>query len=340
MKKILLPVLFSLAVAVCRAEGSYHLLKEIPVGGEGGWDGLIVDSAAQRLYVSHATRVVVIDLAKDQVAGEITNTPGVHDIAVAPKLNRGFTSNGREAKASIVDLTTLQTLSKVDTGTNPDATLFEPGQNEVYTFNGRGQSATVIDAKAAKVVATIPLGGKPEFAEADPKSGRVFDNLEDKSEVAVIDTRTHTVTNRWPIAPGEEASGMAIDLKNHRLFLGCGNKLMVMMDSASGKVVATVPIGQGVDGSAFDPETQLAFASCGDGTTTIAKEESPDKLTVVQTLKTERGARTMALDPKTHKIYLPTAQFEPQPEQAAGAPRQRPKMIPGTFKILVYGMDK
>jgi len=340
MKKIVLPILFSLVVAVCRAEGPYHLLKEIPVGGEGGWDGLTVDSAAQRLYVSHATRVVVIDLAKDQVAGEITNTPGVHDIAVAPKLNRGFTSNGREAKASIVDLATLLTLSKVDTGTNPDATLFEPGQNEVYTFNGRGQSATVIDAKAAKVVATIPLGGKPEFAEADPKSGRVFDNLEDKSEVAVIDTRTHTVTNRWPIAPGEEASGIAIDLKNHRLFLGCGNKLMVMMDSTSGKVVASVPIGQGVDGSAFDPETQLAFASCGDGTTTIAKEESPDKLTVVQTLKTERGARTMALDPKTHKIYLPTAQFEPQPEQAAGAPRQRPKMIPGTFKILVYGMDK
>jgi YVTN family beta-propeller protein len=279
---------------------------------------------------------VVIDLAKDQVAGEITNTPGVHGIAVAPKLNRGFTSNGRENKVSLVDLKTLLTISKVDTGTNPDAILFEPGQNEVYAFNGRGQSATVIDAKSGKVVATIPLGGKPEFAEADPKSDRVFNNLEDKNEVAVIDTKSHQVVTNWPIAPGEEASGIAIDLKNHRLFLGCGgSKTMVMMDSTSGKVIASVPIGQGVDGSAFDPGTQLAFASCGDGTTTIAHEDSPDKLTVVQTLTTERGARTMAIDPKTHKIYLPSAKFE-----APAEGQRRGKMVPDSFKILVYGMEK
>ncbi len=191
-----------------------------------------MDSAAQRLYVSHGTEVVVIDLAKDQVCGEITNTPGVHGIAIAPELGRGFVSNGRENKAGIVDLKTLQTLSKVDTGPDPDAMLYEPGQNEAYVFNGRGQSATVIDAeRRGKVVATIPLGGKPEFAQADPEAGRVYDNLEDKSEVAAIDTKTHKVVNRWPIAPGEEASGMAIDVKNHRLFLGCGNKLMVMMDN-------------------------------------------------------------------------------------------------------------
>ena len=343
MKRNFWPVIFGIlglmTAAVGRADGPYHFIKEIPVGGEGGWDGLIVDSAAQRLYVSHASKVVVIDLAKDQVVGEITNTPGVHDIAVAPKLNRGFVSNGREARASIVDLKTLQTLFKVDTGPNPDAILFEPGQNEVYAFNGRGQSATVIAAGTGKVVATIPLGGKPEFAEADPTAGRVFDNLEDKSEVAAIDTQTHSVTNRWPIAPGEEASGIAIDVKNHRLFLGCGNKLMVMMDSTDGKVLASAPIGQGVDGSAFDPGTQFAFASCGDGTTTIAKEEMPDKLTVVQTLKTERGARTMALDPTTHRIYLATAKFGALPE-SANDERRRPPIIPGTFKILVYGMDK
>jgi DNA-binding beta-propeller fold protein YncE len=340
MKKILLPVLFSLAVAVCRADGPYHFIKEIPVGTDGFWDGLIVDSAAQRLYVSHATQVVVIDLAKDAVVGEITNTPGVHDIAVAPKLNRGFVSNGREAKASIVDLKTLQTISKVDTGPNPDAILFEPGQNEVYAFNGRGQSATVIAADSGKVVTTIPLGGKPEFAEADPESGRVFDNLEDKSEVAVIDTKTHQVVNRWPIAPGESASGIAIDVKHHRLFLGCDNQLMVMMDSTSGKVLATVPIGEGVDGATFDPGTQLAFTSCGQSATVTIAREDADKLTVVQVLKTERGARTMALDPITHKIYLPAAQFEPQPEQTPGAPRQRPRMVPGSFKILVYGMEQ
>src|ERR1017187_10178330 len=331
MKKILLPVLFSLTVAVCRADGPYHLIKEIPVGGDGGWDYCSVDSAGQRLYVSHGTKVVVIDLAKDQVAGEITNTPGVHGIAIAPDLGLGVTSNGREDKAGIVDLKTLQTLSKVDTGKNPDGMLYEPGRKEVYLFNGRGQSATVIDVKAGKVVATIPLDGKPEFAQADPKAGRVYDNLEDKNEVAVIDTKSHQVVTNWPIAPGEEASGMAIDLKNHRLFLGCGgSKTMVMLDSTTGKVITSVPIGDGVDANAFDPETQLAFASCGDGTVTIAHEDAPGKLTVVQTLKTERGSRTMTIDPKTHNIYLAAAKFE-----APAQGQRRGRMVPDSFKIQV-----
>lgn len=323
---------------LCRADGPYHFLKEIPVGGDGGWDYLSVDPAARRLYVSHGTKVVVIDMDRDAVVGEIADTTGVHGLAVASELKRGFTSNGRENKAGIVDLETLKTVAKVDTGENPDGMLYEAGQQEVYMFNGRGRSVTVFDAKSGAIVATITLAGKPEFAAADPQAGHVFNNLEDKSEVAVIDTKTHQIAATWPIAPGEEASGMAIDVAHHRLFLGCHNKLMVMMDSASGKVVATVPIGQGVDANAFDPQTQLAFASCGDGTVTVAKEESPDKLTVVQTLATRRGARTMALDPKTHNIYLATAEFEAQPEPVAGAPRQRPKMVPGTFKVLVYGM--
>ncbi len=315
------------------ADASYHFLKEIPVGGDGGWDYLSVDPAAHRLYVSHTTQVVVIDLAKDAVVGEIADTPGVHGLAVAPALGRGFASNGRANNVSIVDLATLKTLAKVDTGANPDCILYEPGQNEVYAFNGRGQSATVFAAAAGKVLATIPLGGKPEFAQADPEAGRVFDNLEDKSEVVAIDTKTHAVVSRWPIAPGEEASGMAIDLAHHRLFLGCGNRKMVMVDSATGKVVADVPIGQGVDANAFDPGTQLAFASCGDGTVTIAHEDSPDRLTVVQTLKTERGARTMTLDPTTHRIYLATARFE-----APAEGQRRGRVVPGSFKILVYGL--
>ena len=335
MKNILLQVLFSLAVAVCRADGPYHFIKEIPVGGDGGWDYCSVDSAAQRLYVSHGTKIVVIDLAKDQVVGEITNTPGIHGIAIAHDLGLGVTSNGRENKASIVDLKTLQTLSKVDTGQNPDGMLYEPGRKEAWLFNGRSQSATVVDVKAGKVVATVPLDGKPEFAQADPKAGRIYANLEAKIEVAVIDTKSHQVVTNWPIAPGEEASGMAMDLKNHRLFLGCGNKQMVMMDSASGKVITSVPIGQGVDANAFDPGTGLAFASCGDGTTTIAHEDSPDKLTVVQTLETQRGSRTMTLDPKTHKIYLAAARFE-----APAEGQRRGKMVPDSFKILVYGMGK
>ena len=323
-------------VASFAADGPYHFLKEIPVGGDGGWDYLTVDEAGRRLYVSHTSKVVVIDIDKDIVVGEIADTPGVHGLAVAPDLGRGFSSNGRENKAGIIDLKTLATLSKVETGANPDGMLYEPGQQEVYMFNGRGQSATVIDAKSGKVVATIPLGGKPEFAVADPKAGRVYNNLEDKNEVVAIDTKTHAVVNHWPIAPSEEASGMAIDLVHHRLFLGCGgSKTMAMLDSTSGKVVASVPIGDGVDANAFDPGTQLAFASCGDGTVTIAHEDAPDQLSVVQTLKSERGARTMTLDPRTHRIYLASAKFE-----APAEGQRRGRMVPGSFKVLVYGMDR
>jgi DNA-binding beta-propeller fold protein YncE len=277
-----------------------------------------IDGEARRLYLTHGTKVEVVDLEKGAVIGEIENTPGVHGVALAPKLGKGFTSNGQENKASIVDLKTLKTITKVDTGANPDAIVYEPVQNEVYTFNGKGKSATVFNAESGKVVATIDLGGKPESAATDGKAGRIYCNIENKSEVVAIDIKTHSVVNHWPIAPGETASGMAFDVEHHRLFLGCDNKKMVMMDSTSGKVVATVPIDAGVDANAFDPATQLAFSSNGDdGTTTIAKETSPDKLTVVQVLKTAKGARTMALDPQTHNIYLPT---------------QTPE-----FKLLVYG---
>jgi YVTN family beta-propeller protein len=319
--------------SVYAADVNYHLLNTIPVGGDGGWDYLTVDSAAKRLYVSHGNKIVVIDTAKDEVVGEITNTPGVHGIALAPEFGRGVVTCGREDAAAIVDLKTLQIVAKVKTGGNPDAMLFEPGRQEFYTFNGRGQSATVIDAKTDKVVATVPLGGKPEFCAADPKSGLAYVNIEDKSEVAVIDVKTHSVKYHWPIAPGEEATGMAFDPKNESLFIGCSNKRMVMMNNVHGKVVANAPIGDGVDAVAYDPSTQLVFASCGDGTTTIAREEG-DKLTVVQTLKTERGARTMALDPATHKIYLATAQFE-----APAEGQRRGKMVPDSFKILVYGLE-
>lgn len=334
MKNVLLPVLFGLAAVACRADGPYHLIKEIPVSGDVGWDYLSVDSAALRLYVSHATKVVVIDLASDAVVGEITNTAGVHGLAPAPDLAKGMATCGRENKAAIVDLKTLQMITKVDTGANPDGMLYEPGHQEFYTFNGRGQSATVIDAKSNRVVTTIPLEGKPEFPQADPAAHRVYDNLEDKSEVAVIDTDKHEVISRWPIAPGESASGMAFDPKNHHLFLGCDNQMMEMVDSTSGKVLAHVPIGDGVDANAFDPGTGYAFASCGDGTTTIAKADG-DQLKVVQVLQTQKSARTMTIDPATHKIYLAAAKFEaPQPGERRG------KMDPGTFKILVYGMDQ
>jgi YVTN family beta-propeller protein len=319
------------------ADGPYHFIKEIPVGGDGGWDYLSVDSAAHRLYLCHGNVVVAVDTTTDTVVGQIDDTPGVHGFAVAPKLGRGFSSNGRENKVGIVDLATLKTLSKVDTGQNPDWILFEPGHGEIYTFNGRSNSSTVIAADTGKVVATIPLGGKPETAMVDPSIHRIFDNLEDKNEVVVIDTNTHAVVDHWPIAPNAAASGMAIDLAHKRLILGCGDSnTMALFDYTSGRVVSSVPIGPGVDASAFDPGTQLAFSSCGgDGTVAIAHEDSPDKLTAVQSLATEKGARTMTLDPATHRIYLASAKYL----AAAAGGRGRPQMVPGSFKVLVYGMQ-
>jgi YVTN family beta-propeller protein len=319
---------------------AYKFLNEVPIGGEGGWDILTIDSAASRLYLSHATKVVVVDLNKNAVAGEIADTPGVHGFVAVPEFQRGFSSNGKENKSSVVDLATLKTISKIETGDSPDAIVYDQRRHEVYVFNHRGNSVTVIDAKESKVVATIQLDGNPEFAAVDENAGRIYVNLEDKSEVAVIDTAKHQVVTNWPIAPGEEPSGIALDAAHHRVFSACHNKMMTMLDTETGKVLTTAPICGGTDGAAFDDATQLAFASCGDGTTTIAKEETPDKLTVVQTLKTERGARTMAIDPKTHRIYLPTAQFQPAPTPSPGATPGRPTIVPNTLKLLVYGPRK
>ena len=328
----------AIALQNAAAGDVYKFLTEIPIGGEGGWDILTIDPAAHRLYVSHSTKIVVVDLEKNAVAGEITDTPGVHGFIAVPEIGRGFSTNGKENKASVVDLKTLKTISKIDTGANPDAFAYDAKRGEVYIFNHSGGSATVIDAMNAKVLATIPLGGEPEFGVSDDAAGKVYVNLEDKSEVAVIDAAKHEVVARWPLAPGTEPTGIALDVAHHRLFSTCHNKVMEMLDTTNGKVVASVPIGAGVDGCAFDDATQLAFASCGEGTTTIAKEEG-DQLTTVQTLKTERSARTMALDPKTHRIYLPSAQFEPAATPSPGASPTRPKMVPNTMKLLVYGLE-
>jgi len=332
---VLAVLCLGMAAALHGQDGPYHAGKEIPIGGEGGWDYLTIDAAAHRLYVSHATHVVVIDTQANKVVGDIPDTPGVHGLAIAADLGRGFTTNGRENKASIVDLKTLKLIQKVDTGENPDAVLYEPARKEIYTMNGRGKSATVIDAATGKVVATIPLEGKPESGQADSKAGKVYVNIEDMNAVQVIDTATHKVSATWPAAPCEAATGMAFDVAAHRLFLGCDNKLMVMLDSTTGSVVYSVPVGAGVDSTWFDPATRLAFTSNGEsGTVTIAHEESPSALKVVQTLKTVPGARTMALDPVTHTIYLAATDYEPQP----AAVKARPKAVVGTFRVLTYQM--
>jgi len=316
------------------ADGPYKLLTEITIGTAGGWDYASVDSAGKRLFVSHGTSVVVIDTGKNTVVGEIAPTLGVHGIAVAPELGKAFVSDGRANKAEIVDLKTLKIVASVETGQNPDAILYEPAHKAVYTFNGRGKSATVIDAVTGTVKATIALPGKPEFAVVDVKAGRIYNNIEDTSTIVAIDTTTHQVVNTWPIAPGEGASGLAIDLTHHRLFAVC-DKMMVMLDSTTGKVLGTLAIGDGPDAAAYDPGTGYVFASASDGTMTVAKVDAAGKLTLVQTLATPQATRTMTLDPATHRLYASAADFKPGPVGADGKPG-RSTMVPGSFRVMVY----
>ena len=315
----------------------YHLLRKLPVGGEGGWDYLTIDSAARRLYLSRSTRVLVLDVDSGAAIGEIPGTQGVHGIALAPEAHRGFTSNGRASTVTIFDPATLSTLAEVKTtGENPDAILYDPASRRVFTFNGRGKNATAIDAAAGTVAGTVALDGKPEFAAADGK-GRVFVNIEDKNQVTVIDSRALRVETNWPLASCEEPSGLAMDREHRRLFAVCHNRTMAVLDADSGRAVASLPIGEGVDAAAFDPSTSLVFASNGDGTLTVVKEDGPDSYSVVQTVATQRSARTMALDEKTHQVFLAAAEFGPAPAATPDQPRPRAPMVPGSFTILVLG---
>lgn len=316
---------------------AYHLVKKMAVGGEGGWDYLTVDSAARRLYVSRSTHVLVFDADTGAPVGEIPNTAGVHGVALVPGIDRGFTSNGRSSSVTVFELKSLKTISEVKTtGDNPDAILYDSASRRVFTFNGRGANATAIDAATSTVAGTVKLDGKPEFAIAEG-TGRIFVNIEDKSEIDVLDSRKLSVEQRWPLAPCEEPSGMAFDAKHQRLFVGCANKMMAVVDAGNGRVVTTVPIGEGVDANAFDPATGLAFASCGDGTMTVAHEDSSDRLSVVQKVETQRSARTMALDGKTGRVFLAAAEFGPPPSPTPGEPRPRPVMVPGSFVLLLFG---
>ena len=318
------------------ADTGYHVIKKLQLGGEGGWDYLTVDSTARRLYISRSTHVMVVDIDTDNIAGDIADTQGVHGIAIASELNRGYTSNGRANTATIFDLKTLKVLGQVKTGENPDAILYDPASKRVFTFNGRSKDATVFEAASGEVAGTIALGGKPEFAAADGK-GKVYVNVEDTNEVVEIDSRKLSLTKRYSLKPCEEPTGMGLDAEHHRVYSGCHNKVMAILDTEAGKVIATVPIGEGVDGNGFDPKMGLAFSSNGDGTFTVVRESSPGKFEVAETVTTQRGSRTMAIDPKTHNIYLPAAQFSPQPASKAEEQRPRPTMIKDTFTVLVVG---
>jgi DNA-binding beta-propeller fold protein YncE len=318
------------------ADPGYHVIKKLQLGGEGGWDDLTVDSAARRLYISRSTHVMVVDIETDKVVGDIPDTPGVHGIALASELNRGFTSNGRANTATIFDLKTLEVLGQVKTGENPDAILYDPASQRVFTFNGRSKDATVFEAATGLIAGTILLGGKPEFAATDGK-GKVYVNIEDTNEVVEIDSRKLALTKRYSLNPCEEPSGIGLDGERHRVFSGCHNKVMTVLNTEIGKVITTVPIGEGVDGNGFDPKTGLAFSSNGDGTLTVVGETSPGKYEVLETVTTQRGSRTMAIDPKTHNIYLPAAQFSPQTASTVAGSRPRPTMIKDSFGVLVVG---
>ena len=321
------------AVALAAAGPGYHVIKTYKIGGEGFWDYLTADASARRLYVSRGTHVVVLDLDSGKNVGEIADTPGVHGIALAPELGRGFTSNGREGTVSIFDIKNLGLISKVKVGDNPDAILYDPASKRIFTFNGRSHDSSAIDAASGKVLGTIPLDGKPEFAASDAK-GEIFVNIEDKSELVAIDPNKLDVKAKWPLAPCTEPSGLSIDRKHRRLFVGCDNKMMAVVDADSGKVLATPAIGEGVDATAFDDETNLAFASCGEGVLTVVKEESPEKFSVAENVKTQQGARTMALDSKTHNAFVVTAEFGPPPAPTADNPHPRRSVVPDSFVVL------
>ncbi len=314
------------------SSAGYHAVKRAAIGGEGGWDYLTVDSTARRLYVSHGTHVAVLDADSLKVIGDIPKTEGVHGIAVAREFNHGFTSNGRTSTVTMFDLATLKVIREVPAGKNPDAILYDPFSRRLFTFNGRSHDASVLDPSTGDSLATIPLGGKPEFAVTD-LNGHVYVNDEDNSQIIVIDAKSLTVLSRWSLAPGQSPSGLAIDVRHRRLFSVCENKLMIVLDADDGHVVANLPIGSGVDGCAFDPGVGLAFSSNGEGTMTVIREETPASFSVVENVPTQRGARTIAVDLKTHALFLPTAEFGPAPAPAAGGSR-RPPVLPDSFMIL------
>jgi DNA-binding beta-propeller fold protein YncE len=316
------------------ATNGYKIVQKITLGGEGGWDYLNADDATGMLYVSHGKMVNVVDMKTGNSVATITDVNGVHGIAIAPEFNKGFISNGADSSVTVFNTKDFKVIEKVAvTGRNPDAILYEPFTKSIITWNGRSSNATVIDAKTDKVIQTIALAGKPEAAVSDGK-GKVFVNIEDKSEVSMINVKTWKVEQTWSISPGEGPSGLALDNVNHRLF-SATDKLMVILDAETGKVITTVVTGGRVDGAGFDPILKRAYSSCGEGILTVVQEENPNSFKVLANVPTQPGARTISVSEKTHRIYLPTAEFGPTPEKTADNPRPRPTVKPGSFTVLV-----
>jgi YVTN family beta-propeller protein len=335
MNKSILPAACIAALVAGAAHAgaaSYRIADRFPIGGDDKWDYPSVDSAAQRLYLSRGTHVVVVDTRTGHIAGDIADTPGVHGIAVASALGRGYISLGKSGQVKVFDLKTLAVVATVEAGTKPDAIVYEPQTRQVFVFNGHSSNASVIDAATNKVVATIALGGAPEFARADG-AGNVYANIENTNELVALDANGRKVSARWPLPGCDGPTGLALDSVHHRSFSACANKKMSILDLHTGRSVATLPIGAFVDGAEFDADSQNAFSANGDGTLTVVHEADPEHFTIAQTLATARGARTIALDASRHKLYLPTARFEETAAAAAVEPKG--PVLPGSFFVLV-----
>ena len=328
----------SLAGSACAAstnEAGYRLVKKVTLGEEGGWDYFEVDPATSHVFIPRGEHVLVVDAEGNRIA-DIPGVHGAHAIAFAPKLKQAFLST--ENSVTVLDTAKLHVIReiKLPAGRDPDAVVYDPATNRVFTFNGEGgNDTTAIDAGTGKIAGSLPLGGKPEFAQADGV-GHIYVNVEDKSQLVEFNSKTLKTLHTWPLTPCKEPSGLAIDIAHDRLFAGCHNQMMAVVDYKNGKVVATIPIGKGVDANRFDPATGLAFASCGDGTITVAHEDTPDKYSVVQTIATQRGARTMTIDSSNHNVYTVTAEFGPPPKATPERPHPWPTIIAKTFTLMIY----
>ena len=324
-----------IAATVFAGESGYHADRSILVGGDGGWDYITVDTSSHRVFATHGTHVAVVDTRTDSIAGDIPNTPGVHGVALAYDVGRGFTSNGRDSSVSVFDLKTLAVIGRIPVGSpNPDAILYDKASGRVFTFNGRGKNTTAIDARTQKIVGTLALGGKPEAGVTDG-AGRIYVNNEDSSTVVEFDSKKLEQLHVWSLAPGKEPSGLAFDRVHHRLFSGCSNQKLIVLDSKTGRKVAEVPIGKRVDGVEFDPAQQLVFSSNGEGTLTVIHEDDPDHYRVVENVPTQPSGRTLALDPRDGTVYIPAADLTPPPAPTPENPNPRWGIVPGTFRVLV-----
>jgi len=339
MKKIISTLLIIASITNVLGQ-NYKVSKKLNVAGNEGWDYLAVDDVNQHLFVSHGSIVNVIDLKSDTSIATIPDTKGVHGIAIANDLNKAFISNGKDNSITVINLKTFELIEKVKiNGVNPDAILYDTFSSKVFIYNGKSNDATVLDANTNQVVKTIAFGGKPEFSVTNNK-GLVYVNIEDKNEIKVINTATLEVANTWKITPGDEPSGLAIDTETNRLFSVCGNKLMIVVDASNGKIIKTLPIGDGCDGVIFDAKNKLVFSSNGEGTITIVKEENASTFSVLETIKTQKGARTIALNKTTNQLYLPTAEFGAKPQPTIENPRPRASIVPNSFVVLVVETSK